>query len=456
MIDLIIVASYLIFLLIIGLSQRSATSGFKGFATINDSSTQKNKLILVATIFASSIGGGTAFGLSEKAFASNVAYSYGLFLAIPTDILIAMYIVPKLTMKHYGAETVGDIMFSYYGVVGRTIGGLAALLVSIGFLAAQVSVSGRIFEYILQVNYVEGVVISYGIILIYTTIGGLRSVLFTNLIQFFAILVAIPIISVFGLYKIGLSEFVHSLPDEKIAIWNNLPLVKTTISAFLGFAVMNLFPTFIQRALINKDSKNTSKAIYIKSFIYAIFLILITINGLIAFIIYPESKSSLALPYLIDHIIPIGFQGLVVTGLLAAVMSTADSDLNITSATLVKDFLKPIFNLSDQKKMLILARVTNVLIGSLAIYFSLMFSSVVDLVIFIAGFWAPIILVPLVFGLYDITISKAGMVTCAFVGSLSFIIWECSAKSDSDLKGVFIGTLVSLLAFIVFRIGQRR
>jgi len=86
----------------------------------------------------------------------------------------------------------------------------------------------------------------------------------------------------------------------------------------------------------------------------------------------------------------------------------------------------------------------------------LMFSSVVDLVIFIAGFWAPIILVPLVFGLYDITISKAGMVTCAFVGSLSFIIWECSAKSDSDLKGVFIGTLVSLLAFIVFRIGQRR
>lgn len=455
MIDLIIVASYLIFLLIIGIYQRSSSSEFKGFATIRDSSTQKNRLILVATIFASSIGGGTTFGLSEKAFASNVAYSYGLFLAIPVDILIAIYIVPRL-IKHYGAETVGDIMSSYYGNVGRVIGGLAALLVSVGLLAAQVSVSGRIFEYILQVNYIEGVIISYGIILIYTTIGGFRSVLFTNLLQFFAILVAIPIISIFGLYKIGLSEFIHAMPQEKISIWNNELLIETTISAFLGFTVMNLFPTFIQRALINKDSAATTKAIYIKSFIYAIFLVFITINGLVAFIIYPDIKASLALPYLIDHIIPTGFQGVVVTGLLAAVMSTADSDLNVTSTTLVKDFLKPIFNLSDQKRMLMLVRITNLLVGGLAIYFALMFSSVVDLVIFIAGFWAPVIIVPLIFGLYDITISKINMAICTFAGSASFILWECCANLESSLKGVFVGTLVNFIVFMSFYILQRK
>src|SRR5690606_13344904 len=104
--------------------------------------------------------------------------------------------------------------------------------------------------------------------------------------------------------------------------------------AFLGFAVMNFFPTFIQRALINKHAHHTTRAIYIKSAIYAVFLMFIMLNGLIAYVIYPNISPRLALPCLIDHIIPVGIQGIVVTGLLAAVMSTADSDLNITSITL--------------------------------------------------------------------------------------------------------------------------
>ena len=454
MIDLLIVAFYLISLLLIGIYTRSRKSGFKAFASVKGKDYTHSKLILVATIFASTIGGGTTFGISEKVFATNVAHSYGLFLAIPIDILIAKYIIPRL-IKHYGIETVGDLMFSYYGKIGRTIGGLATLFVSIGLVAAQISVNARIFEYILQIDYIKGVIISYGIIIIYTTVGGFRSILFTNQIQFFAILIAIPIISIFGLYQIGISEFIQKIPSEKITILGNDDMIKTTISAFLGFAVMNMFPTFIQRALIDKDSSQTTKAIYLKSVLYAIFLIFITINGLIAFVLYPEIKPSLALPYLIDHIIPVGLQGIVIVGLLAAVMSTADSDLNITSITLVKDFFQPIFNLSNQKNMLIIARITNIIVGSLAILIALRFNSIVDLVIFIAGFWGPIILVPLIFGLYDVTIPKFAMVFTSFSGGATFLSWEYFMTTTYSLKSVFVGTLVSFIVFIIFVILKR-
>ena len=348
MIDITIVFVYLVALLIIGILQKSKQSGFKIFSKIGDNAS-KSKLMLVATIFASTIGGGATFGIAEKAFVGDLAYSYGLFLALPIDILIAIFIIPRL-IKHYGAESVGDIMSVYYGNVGRYISGLSAILVSIGLVAAQISVSGRIFEYILQIDYVLGVIFSYGIIVVYTTIGGLRSVLFANQFQFFAILVAIPAISFFGLYEIGLENFVHSVPLEKISFASNPDLFTTTITLALGFIVMNLFPTFIQRALINKDSAVTSQAIYIKSAIYAVFLVFITLNGLIAFVKFPEVNASLALPHLIDHIIPVGIRGFVVIGLLAAVMSTADSDLNITSVTLVKDFLSPIFLIKNQQK----------------------------------------------------------------------------------------------------------
>ena len=68
MIDLLIVALYLISLLIVGIYTRSRKAGFKGFTLVKDEDYKHGKLILVATIFASSIGGGTTFGISEMFF----------------------------------------------------------------------------------------------------------------------------------------------------------------------------------------------------------------------------------------------------------------------------------------------------------------------------------------------------------------------------------------------------
>ena len=64
MIDNLIVLSYLILILFIGVYYRSKSGNFKSFASVKDS-TRKNKLLLVATIFVASVGGGTTFGIAE-------------------------------------------------------------------------------------------------------------------------------------------------------------------------------------------------------------------------------------------------------------------------------------------------------------------------------------------------------------------------------------------------------
>jgi SSS family solute:Na+ symporter len=447
MIDNIIVFAYLLIILGMGIYYRSRSNNFKHYANLQ-SSKNTSKLILVATIFASSIGGGTTFGISEKVFASSAAYTYGLILTIPIDFLIAIYIIPRI-IKHHGAETVGDIMASYYGRPGRFIAGVAAMIVSIGLLAAQISVSGRIFQYILAVDYIKAVIISYSIVIIYTTIGGLRSVVFTNVLQFFAMILAIPVISIVGIHQIGIYNFIEQLPQNKILFDNSNTLLQDTIAATAGFAVMGLYPSFIQRILINTNYKETSKAIYIKSFIYALFLIFVTTNGLIAYHLYPEQTPQQALPYLIEQIMPVGLQGFIIVGLLAAVMSTADSDLNITSITLVKDFLSPIFDLSNQGQLLLIARIANIIIGSSAIIIALNFASVVDLVVFVVGFWSPMIIVPLIFALFGVTISQKMMIFSSICGVFSFLLWEkwLANYLNLNLKGVFIGTMVNLLIF---------
>jgi Na+/proline symporter len=296
---------------------------------------------------------------------------------------------------------------------------------------------------------VTGVILSYAVVIIYTTIGGLRSVMFTNLIQFFLMIIAIPMITIFGLSKIGIYNFIAHLPHDKVFCTKNNHLLINIISATLGFIVMGLYPSFIQRALINNNPSETSRAIYRKSIIYGVFLVFITINGLIAYNLYPSVDSNIALPYLINQIMPVGLQGLVVVGLLAAVMSTADSDLNIISVTLVKDLFDPIFKVQNQQRLLFIARVINVIIGSSAIIIALSFNSVVDLVIFISGSWGPVILVPLVFALFEVTITRKMMVICSLSGGLTFLLWEYYCTDYFIIKGVFVGTAVSLMVFLL-------
>ena len=453
MIDIIIVCAYLAILLYVGILNRSKNATFKDFAKIRDK-TKTNRLILVTTIFASSIGGGTTFGISEKVFAENLAYSYGLLLAIPIDLLIASYIVPQLA-KHHGVETAGDIMYVYYGKIGKCITGIAAVLVSLGLVAVQISVSGRIFEFILQINYVYGIIISYGIVVIYSTIGGLRSILFTNQLQFFAIIFAIPIITIYGIHDMGVDYFIQTLPYQKISIVRNSSLLTDSIAAFLGFCCMNLFPNFIQRATINSNPMATKQAIYIKSLILAIFVVCVTINGILAYMNFADSQPALALPKLIDYMIPIGIQGIVIVGLLAAVMSTADSDLNITAISLVKDIIIPTCTKNvpcknNQHKMLKIARIANIVLGIAAIICALCFHSVVDLVVFISGSWGPVVLIPMVFALLGYQIPERIMVIASILGLTSFILWQVYYSSFVPLKGVFIGTMVNFLVVVIY------
>jgi Na+/proline symporter len=135
-------------------------------------------------------------------------------------------------------------------------------------------------------------------------------------------------------------------------------------------------------------------------------------------------------------------------GLLAAVMSTADSDLNVTSVSLVKDLFSPIFKEKNQQKLLKVARITNILLGSLAIIIALKFTSIVDLVIFVAGFWGPMLFIPLLFALFDITIQKSAMIICTIAGPSVFLIWEYYFANIYNLKGVFVGTVASLIIFL--------
>ena len=447
MLDHLIIGTYLALLLFVGLYNRSGAQSIRNYGKI-DAKIQNKTLFLLATIFTNSVGGGTVFGLSERVYSQNLSYVYAIALTIIMDILVAIFLVPKLA-KHYGVISIGEIMGKYYGKLGRVMIGGAATLVSFGCIAVQISVSSRILQHVLHINYIEGVILSYIIVVTYTAIGGLRSVIFTNFAQFLAIVIFIPIISIVGLSKLGVMNFIQSAPMMKYSIsylWQDVGLL------FLSFSFIGIYPGFIQRSFMTENYKATQQAIFKKSIIYLLFLVFIGINGLLSYMHYSGNDNSLALLSLIDALIPPGLRGLVIVGLLAAVMSTADSELNIASISLTNDVFQPLFQLHDSKMVLLFTQTSAIIIGSFAIYLALQFDNTVALLFFIAGFWLPFMLVPFLACLYGITINKWAMVFCSSVGVGVFTFWQINYANQMLIKSAFVGLVANFICFMLFRL----
>jgi Na+/proline symporter len=261
-------------------------------------------------------------------------------------------------------------------------------------------------------------------------------------------MVFVPLVSVVGIYKIGVMNFVISIP---VAKYHASHLWQDTLMLFLSFSFMGMYPGFIQRSFMTEDAESTKKAIYGKSLLYLVFLICISLNGLISYFHYQGSDGNLALLHLIDDFMPIGLKGMVIVGFLAAVMSTADSELNIASISLTNDVLSPVLKLHDTKIILLFTQIATLLIGSVAIYLALKFDNTVELFLIIAGFWLPIALVPFIFALYNITIGNVGMIVSAVFGLSSFIYWQSNFADIWKLKSAFVGLSVNLMSFLIIK-----
>ncbi len=412
------------------------------------------KLILVATIFSSSVGGGTTFGLMENIYNNNLAYSYALIATIPIDILIALVLVPKLA-QYRGMSTVGDIIAKGYGSIGCVISGISVVLVSLGYIAAQINVSSKIFQYLLNWQVLPSTIASYIIVIFYTSLGGLRSVVVVNLAQFIAMIIAIPLITFIGLGKIGFSELIAFVPVEKYLLFSGYKITQDMIIAILSLSLMGFCPTLIQRIVTQQSSSQVTRAIIQKSIIYGIFIICISVNGL--FTIYYSSNSQIITSpvlNLINVLVPAGLQGIAIIGLLAAAMSTADADLNILGISLTKDIIGKIYHIKNTKIEVFVTQIFTALFGCLAIWLALIFDNPINLVVFSASSWSPIILIPLVGMLFNIQISQKEFIICVLCSIIICIFNELHEHPIWGIKTIFIGTFVHLILFSFFYIKQ--
>lgn len=447
-----IIIIYLFVVLLVGLWAGRNVSGLKEYATAGKSF---GTLVIFATLSASFIGGGFSIGNAEKVFLvgiSNIVALWGFSLK---EILVARFIAPR--MENYpDAISVGDIMEPHYGRGARIFSGIFGMLLCAGILGAQIGAMGYIFNLFFGIDRVWGIFIGCGIIITYTAVGGMRSVVWTDVIQFVVLAVGIPLTLYFCVEHVGGWEVIQkAVPSTHLSLSMEPMALVALCALFLTFLLgETLVPPYLQRLLIGKGAKEVARGTMLSGLFSIPFFAMTGLIGLVALTMDPGLDANLSMPFVIREALPLFLQGIVAAAIVSIIMSSADSFLNSAAIAFSNDLVRPLRKTPlDSVTELRMARITTLLVGIFSVVFALSINSIIDILIYAYNFWAPTVMVPLAIAILGFPTSRRRFIAGALAGISATVIWN-TLGTPLGIDGLVIGALSNLVVFFAVDRGE--
>lgn len=448
MIDSAIIILFLVANLLIGFY------GSKKIRTFSEYSVWQRSFgsfAICATLSASFIGGGYTMGNAAKVYSIGMIYAFGLLGFSLKEILVAWLIAPKMH-QYSDCHSVGDIMGKHYGPTIKMITGVFSVLICMGILGAQVSAIGALFTIFFHMGPLLGILIGFGVMIAYAAAGGMRSIVYTDMLQFLVLLIGIPLTFFVGLHHIGGWHVIeNTLPASKINPFLHLHNVWVLGGLVLTFIFGEiLVPPYMQRLFMAKSTKQTQRATFWAGIISMPIFIIAGAVGLVALVMHPHLDPNLAIPYVIQHAVPIGIKGIVIASLLAVIMSSAAGFLNAAAIAFTSDIAMPFCKKREISALTLLrlARLVSIMVGIGAVVFALAISNILDILIYAYNLWAPIILVPLLAAMFGLKITPKHFYISGGLGLIATLIWSLGLHEPFQLTANVVGVAVSFVAFL--------
>lgn len=454
-VDWLFVALYLVLLVIIGVQTTRRVQNPEDFAVAGNRFTWP---ALFAALSAAIIGGAFSFGNASSVFQDGYVFMFALFGFSLQAVLVGYFVAPRL--KDYrGAQTVGDIMGAHYGRTAQLLTGIFSVIFCAGILGAQALAMGSIFASSLGTSASLGIVLGMGIILVYSTTGGMWAVMQTENLQFVFLGIFLPVALLIGVSRIGgPAELINSVPDAHFSFLGDLT-AGAFLSVFIGFFFGEaLAPPYTQRAFSAPDSANAKRAFVAAGFFSFFFLFVTASIGLVGLVLFPDTPPDQILPTVVGNILPVGITGLVIAALLAVIMSSGSAFLNSTAVVFAKDIFVPFVRPdASSSQVLWVQRVVTALVGVGAIIFALTAPSIIDAILLSYLLWAPTIIIPLiaavVWGLRGGTAAVSAMVG----GGASAAVWQWGLGEPFGVSGLVVGLVTNLVILLaVYNLVDKR
>jgi len=442
--DIAVIAAFLLLNLIFGLASGRGIKNIREYAIGNRNFSTAT---IVATIVATWIFGSVvSLNLIET-------YNNGLYFIIPgiadgiSFFVIAYFYAPR--MKEFlGKLSVAEAMGSIYGKDVRVITAVSGIIPAIGNIAIQFSIFTILLNYLFGEINIYILVFASLVVITYSTLGGIKSVTFTDMIQFFTFGVIIPMM-VFLIWKEissvdEISNILATNPlfDYKEVLNIGNPRFSSVILLFLFFMIPGLDPALFQRITMAKSTMQIARAFIISGIVISCFYMLVDFAGvlLLADNVTNINESNV-LQYVLDNYCPDGFKGFFIIGIMAMIMSTADSYINTSSVLFSYDLCQSLGVRLSEKKTLLLIRISSLFIGITGLLLSFWSTNLLEMILASHGFYMPIVSVPLILAIFGFRSSRTAVLIGMVAGFVTVIYFKVFSKVDSIMPGM-LGNLI--------------
>jgi SSS family solute:Na+ symporter len=299
-----------------------------------------------ASLFASNISAEHFIGLAGSGAKSGLAVGQFEWLACLILLLLGWVFVP-----HYlrtGVYTMPEFLERRFGSACRSY---LALVTLVAYIFTKVSVAvyagALVLETMLGWNRWVGAIALISATGLYTVFGGLRAVIYTDFMQSFVLVAGGIALTLRALAAVGGGDvLLQKLPAAHFSVWlpashGDFPWTGILFGApILGIWYWCTDQMIVQRTLAAPDIARARRATLFAGFLKVLPVFILVLPGLAGGLLFPTSKPDALYAVMVKELLPAGLRGLVVAGLLAALMSSLSSVFNSASTLVVIDFYK--------------------------------------------------------------------------------------------------------------------
>lgn len=434
---------------------------------------------------ASAESGWVTLGLVGVAYTTGVGVCWLVFGTVAAFLFNWVCIAPKLRLSSGETRslTLPDVLSAgTTGWLGQAIRGAAALIIVCmltAYVAAQLNAAGKAFQETFGWHYVLGVLVGSGIVLVYTLIGGFRAVAVTDVVQACLMITAVILLPIVMISQLGgLGELLTQLAsleaqqievhDKSVGLAAGSTMTSPWagksgwaivgfLSVWLGIPLGNAGqPHLLVRLMATRDQTAIRRATIISSiWVFVLFSGAILV-GLCARVMFGESliDPERALPHAALELLPGPLAGLIIAAIVAAMCSTADSQLLVSASAISHDIWTKLFRQSATgKRMSMINRGTVLVVSVVATVIAITeVRGVFDFVLYawdgLGAAFGP----ALVFKLFWPKTSGAGVLAGILVGFLTAVIWRetLHAQFYSLIPAMTLATLAIVAASLSF------
>ena len=411
------------------------------------------------------------------AFGTNQAWiAIGLFIGTVLNWIFIAGRLRRYTIRAGNALTIPEYLSNRFGDKKKILMAISAVVILIFFLvytASAFAAGGKLFSSIAKIDYHTALFVGAAVILAYTFLGGFLAVCKTDFIQGMMMLIGILAVPIVAVMLMGTGSIIPNLIDSgvedasdflNIFVENGKPITAMSIASQLAWGLGYCgMPHILVRFMAIKDEKELSKSKKVAIVWVLLSLVVACIIGVIGrAYLFPTVLSTEGSQYenvyiemimkMFTEDIRIPFiGGLLLCGILAAIMSTADSQLLVSSSSISQDLFKGVFFKDLKENMvLLIARVCVFVIAIIAFFIawnpdSSIMGLVSDAWAGLGAAFGPTILMSLYWKRINLPGAAAGMIS----GAATVILWDYIKLIDMDGAKVTLATYTGAYSLLI-------